>query len=171
MINYILGVDPGLRGALALYCLRTQKIVEIVDMPINDDGVDPVALHQELRYLWSLDVMALVEDVHSRPRQAGAFAFGFYTGIVHGVLAAVGIPILKVAPSQWKPAMGLRCGRDEKPADTKDRARALAQQMFPDVAKSFARKKDDGRAEAALIAAYGAARGIDSFKRRNQKRK
>lgn len=171
MTDYILGVDPGLKGALALYCLRTKTIVGIIDIPTNDDGVDAKALSDEIDIWSDHDVVALIEDVHSRPRQAGAFNFGFGTGIIHGVLASWGFKTIKVAPSLWKPAMGLRLMPGETPADTKDRARALAQKMFPDHAKSFARKKDDGRAEAALIAAYGAARGIDSFKRRNQKRK
>tara|TARA_Y100000310_G_C20685193_1_gene818521 strand:+ start:544 stop:1197 length:654 start_codon:yes stop_codon:yes gene_type:complete len=36
----------------------------------------------------------------------------------------------------------------------KDTARELAQEMFPDIADSFKRKKDDGRAEACLIAYF-----------------
>jgi crossover junction endodeoxyribonuclease RuvC len=38
----------------------------------------------------------------------------------------------------------------------KDTSRQLAMQRFPDYAEKFVRKKDDGRAEAALIALYGA---------------
>jgi crossover junction endodeoxyribonuclease RuvC len=37
----------------------------------------------------------------------------------------------------------------------KDAARGVAIQRFPAMAGAFARKKDDGRAEAALIALYG----------------
>jgi crossover junction endodeoxyribonuclease RuvC len=35
------------------------------------------------------------------------------------------------------------------------RPRALALRLFPSTAEHFARKKDHGRAEAALIARYG----------------
>ena len=40
----------------------------------------------------------------------------------------------------------------------KDQSRALASNLFPQSAYLFKRVKDDGRAEAALIAYYGAAK-------------
>ena len=41
-------------------------------------------------------------------------------------------------------------------ADGKNECRALATRLFPSCATSFERKKDAGRAEAALLAYYGA---------------
>jgi hypothetical protein len=42
----------------------------------------------------------------------------------------------------------------EDKADRKDAARKRACQLFPQVAGLFSRVKDDGRAEAALLAYY-----------------
>lgn len=168
---YILGVDPGLHGACALYDVEANRLVDVIDMPTNGHGVDALELGRAICGYSNWDLVALVEDVHSRPRQAGAFAFGLYTGIVHGVLGALEIPVVKVAPSYWKPAMGLTCLATEQATGTKDRARSLAQHLWPESAESFARKKDDGRAEAALIARFGAMKGIDSLRKRNQKTK
>jgi crossover junction endodeoxyribonuclease RuvC len=53
-----------------------------------------------------------------------------------------------VKPQKWKKHFSL--DKD------KDKSRALANRRFPDNHQDFARKKDDGRAEAALIALYGA---------------
>lgn len=164
MIPVILGVDPGLHGALAVYSPEvkgcsgpsdTAGLATVYDMPITKDGsIDIPALSMLVkRFAWP-STTAVVENVHSRPRQAGAFSFGLYTGIVHGVLGAYGIPTALITPTEWKRAMGLTRGEDESKADTKDRARALATQLFPTLTEQFNRKKDDGRAEALLLALY-----------------
>lgn len=59
-----------------------------------------------------------------------------------------------VTPQQWKRHHGL-LGAD------KDAARAVASRMFPGA--SLARTRDVGRADALLIAAYGASRCAPSF--------
>lgn len=171
--DFILGVDPGRTGALALYALDSSSAlaafgttvpVAIFDMPQAEKGLDPAKLADIISEVHTLvpegaQLLAVVENVNSRPRQAGAFAFGFSTGMVHGALAAYGIPIATVTPAQWKPAMGLGRRIDESQAQTKDRARALAIRLFPALAKQFSRKKDDGRAEALLIAVYFSRKG------------
>ena len=47
---------------------------------------------------------AVVERVHSMPRQgeASTFSFGCSFGVVLGVLGAMGIPFELVAPKVWK---------------------------------------------------------------------
>jgi crossover junction endodeoxyribonuclease RuvC len=66
-------------------------------------------------------------------------------------LAACGVPTSFFTPACWKRAVGLSL-------DSKDAARAEAIRRWPGKAAIFARVKDDGRAEAALIAAAGLAR-------------
>ena len=153
-----LGLDPGAMGAIAVYNPADPAASAVWDMPRDRKGkVDAplvAALLRGLRLEYGKDVRAGVELVSSRPRQAGAFSFGLYTGILHGALAACGIPAVSVPPAVWKPSMGLGRGREETNTQTKDRARALAAQLFPSLAGKFARKGDDGRAEALLIAVY-----------------
>jgi crossover junction endodeoxyribonuclease RuvC len=67
--------------------------------------------------------------------------------MIEGVAAGMRIPYSLVIPQTWKKALGV-------PAD-KNAARARACQLFPNMASKFARVKDDGRAEAALIALFG----------------
>jgi crossover junction endodeoxyribonuclease RuvC len=152
--DFILGVDAGLCGALALYNVKRPENSEVASMPLVDGALDSSALADIVFTLHRSNIHAAVENVHSRPRQAGAFNFGLSTGIVHGILAANGIPMTLVAPSKWKPAMGLQRSPDEPAEATKDRARALASKLFPNLARQFKRKKDDGRAEALLLAVY-----------------
>jgi crossover junction endodeoxyribonuclease RuvC len=61
---------------------------------------------------------------------------------------------LPLTPPSWKRLVGLPPGRD----GAKDAARAEAIRRWPEKAGLFARVKDDGRAEAALIAVAGMKR-------------
>ena len=174
--SFILGVDPGLGGALALYDARsthhqlipTPPAHRVFDAPLTIRGAHTVLdaraladLVGELVFDCEKDVAACVENVNSRPRQAGAFNFGLSTGIVHGVLAAHGIPMALAAPAKWKASMGLARFPEETPEQNKSRARALATQLFPSLTEQFKRVKDDGRAEAMLLAVYFA--NLESF--------
>jgi len=72
------------------------------------------------------------------------FTFGRGLGIVEGVALGAGIPVRWVSPAKWKRALGLS-------AD-KGASRRRAIELWPAQSAMFARVKDDGRAEAALIA-------------------
>jgi crossover junction endodeoxyribonuclease RuvC len=147
-----LGVDPGLGGALAVYA---PSGVLTWDMPVLEvKGKRRIDMHA----LWSLvqeilavhePVLAVVEDVHAMPKQGvtSSFTFGRVAAAVEMALVAAGIPLHLVTPGAWKRLMGLS-------AD-KDASRLKASRLFPACAGQWARKKDDGRAEAALLAYYG----------------
>ena len=59
-----------------------------------------------------------------------------------------------IAPPSWKRAVGIAPGKE----GAKDAARSEAIRRWPNKAQLFARIKDDGRAEAALIGIAGLAR-------------
>lgn len=163
-IKFFLGVDPGLDGAIALFDLDHPEHSSVFSMPTMTRNkhrvIDPSALASSVHCLISgkadHEILGVIENVHSRPRQAGAFNFGLSTGIVHGILAAFNIDFVLVAPTAWKPALGLSLRPNETPAENKTRSRILAAKTFPHLAEAFSRVKDDGRAEALLIATYQA---------------
>jgi crossover junction endodeoxyribonuclease RuvC len=68
-------------------------------------------------------------------------------GIAKGVVGSLHIPTINVAPTKWKKHFGLTADKEQ--------ARALAISTWP-FSEHFRRKKDNGRAEAALLALYGA---------------
>lgn len=152
----IIGVDPGASGAIAVLDLENRSLV-VIDMPTAKvkrgprtvNQVDAVRLAEALKP-HAEDAHAMVEKVWSMPGQgvASTFAFGRAAGIIEGVLAALDIPFSLIPPATWTKTMRLFGG--------KDGSRARAQELFPDQAHLFARKKDDGRADAALIACYAA---------------
>jgi crossover junction endodeoxyribonuclease RuvC len=156
----ILGIDPGIGGALALLS-DAGELVDVLDMPVLRDGPKGRAavngpLLAEAIYRWHA-TRAYVELVGARPGEGavGAFSFGRSRGIIEGVLAAAGVPVEMIAPPAWKRAVGIGPGR----AGAKDMARSEAIRRWPGKAGLFARVKDDGRAEAALIAIAGLKRG------------
>jgi hypothetical protein len=144
----ILGVDPGLSGAIAFYFPLTPDRIAVEDMPVAGGEVSGALLAEMVvSFQPSLAIIEQVAAGHGWGRSA-CFNFGRSAGRVDGVLAALAIPIKYVSPNVWK--KHYRLSRD------KDESRARALQLFPSCAEHFKRKKDDGRAEAALIAKYGA---------------
>jgi crossover junction endodeoxyribonuclease RuvC len=145
----ILGVDPGLSGAVAFYFPVAPDRIAAEDMPVVAGEVDCATL--AARILQMGPAFAVVERVASMPKQgvASTFKFGASYGAVRGVLAALQIRTHLVAPAIWK--KHFRIDSD------KEKARALALRLFAASPEHFSRKKDHGRAEAALLAVYGAS--------------
>jgi hypothetical protein len=73
-----------------------------------------------------------------------AFAFGRGLGVIEGALASFERPTTMVRPQVWTKALGV--GSD------KGAHRLAAQRLWPADAQVFNRVKDDGRADAALLA-------------------
>jgi len=149
----IIGIDPGKTGAIAmLYQAGHPKWgkLYIEDMPVLGKEINGAAFADILEEF--PPIIIYIEAVNSRlmGRQS-AFNFGQGIGVLKGVIAAKRISYCQVSPAKWKSHFKL-------PAD-KDAARAKATQLFPANADLFKRKKDDGRAEAALIALYAQQTG------------
>ena len=155
-MSFIIGCDPGAAGAIAII-EDNGTLVHVFDMPsveIVSNGkakrrVSPEMLAAELRLYADQGACAVVEQVGAMPGQgvSSMFAFGQAFGIVLGVMAGLAIPCQTVTPAKWKKDMKLNTG--------KDAARAKAAQIWPAQAGEFKRVKDDGKAEAALIALWG----------------
>jgi hypothetical protein len=143
----IMGVDPGASGAVAFYYPKYPQRVAVYDVPIVGKEINCSALMQLVQT--HAPEMAVIELVHSMPKQgvASSFSFGMAFGMVRGVVSGAFIPTHLVSPTKWKKHFGLD--------SDKEKARALAISKWPECAH-FNRKKDHGRAEAALLALYGA---------------
>jgi len=152
----VLGIDPGLKGALAFY-VPASKELSFYDMPLRKNSISKKnvinipTLNRTIGLYASGINFAAIEDVASMPNDGvvSAFRFGFGTGILHGVVAAHGIKIVPIKAGVWKSALGLD--------RVKANSIALAKKLFPDNAAQFTKSKD-GRAEAALIAHFAAER-------------
>ena len=162
MKPYILGIDPGLYGALAFVeMVAGTPRCQIVDMPITPtlvngvlrDRVNKAALDE----LFSLKQHTLrcvvIEDVHALPKDGPvqAFTFGYGLGLLHGICQVYDLTVVNVPPHSWKSKYGLN--------SDKHKSRAVASRFFPHNASVWTRAKDDGRAEAALLGLLGFTEG------------
>ena len=150
----VVGIDPGLEGAIAF--LLDGQLLSVSDLPTVEvkhgkgsrKELSPALLHDMLVHTEIRIHKATVEDVNSFGMgRTSAFRFGQNVGTILSVLACCGIRTEMVIPGKWKKTFGL--GKD------KELSRAAAIKMWPDQSHYFSRKKDDGRAEACLIAEYG----------------
>lgn len=152
----ILGVDPGASGALVIIDTTTNTLT-VIDMPTVEIKrgtrmVRQVSAQHVADALCEAKIdHAFVEKVGAMPGQgvSSMFAFGRAAGVVEGVLAALRIPTTYVTPQEWQKNMRVIGG--------KDGSRNRASQLWPNQSQLFGRKKDDGRADAALIAGYGSS--------------
>lgn len=168
-LRLTIGIDPGNSGAVA--CVADGVPDDVFDMPTNPRAtgtgrmIDAQQLHARLRDVLArhqgADVLVVLELVNGFSRDGGPFAFKFgqADGIARGVLGSLRLPVLEVRPQEWKGHFGLLAPRAKKgepkpPAPGKDASRARVVAMFPDQALPFLRAKDDGRAEALLLALW-----------------
>ena len=167
MITTTLGGDPGLHGAIGRLTATGDRLrVRVWDMPtlalsVGGKTRTRIDLHQLATLMAVLaagePALAVFEDLSGRPStvrgadgkprvQSGQWEQGFNCCAPVMAAAAAGVPYRMARPADWK-------RRLDVPAD-KDAARLRASQLFPDDAHQWARVKDDGRAEAALLSLY-----------------
>lgn len=157
-----LGIDPGADGAFV--AVDDGRIVAHLDMPMIQTTstaktkagnhkvkrtLDGYAVARWLVNLGEVGTVA-IEHVGVMPGQGAvsAFTFGHGVGTVQGILIALGLPWTTVRPQAWTRALGV--GPD------KGTHRQEAMRLYPQSAALFARVRDDGRADGALIAHYAA---------------
>ena len=151
MSGIVIGIDPGFSGAIAIW-RPAERAIAIHDMPVSPGPKGKTELlHGALFDLLNVPPCDVwVESVGAMPGQgvSSMFRFGQTVGAIHMAVAARGHSLRLVTPAKWKGAFGL--------SKDKGAARGYAARRFPANAKDFARVRDDGRAEASLIALYGA---------------
>jgi len=158
----IIGIDPGLNGAIASINPQTKQCI-VFDTPTltiksktkNKNEYDIQSMISLLSSIEDIHSVYL-EKVHSMPGQgvASMFSMGYGYGLWIGILAALKIPYNLVIPQQWKKVM--LSGMTSEDKQNKKTSIIRAQQLYPD-AKIFGTRGGgkDGRAEALLIATYG----------------
>lgn len=150
-MSYYIGCDPGKSGAIVsigrdvdMIRLNTDKLTEkdIVDF-LNDKNL--------------LDCYVLTEAVgpnrnrskgEARQGASSMFSFGMNYGFVRGILAANNMRRAFIAPQKWQQGFGLIKRKDETNTQKKNRHKAKAQELFPEVKVTL------WNCDALLLAAY-----------------
>ena len=151
----IIGIDPGLNGAIAV--LQENKVKEIFDVPVMPEGkknkrqLNSAQLVKLLKDIISdnKEVAVIVENVSAMPGQGvtSMFNFGQTFGAIKGICASLNLPIFYVRPAKWKKHFDLINA-------SKDASRTKAIEMYPSISDRLRKKKDVNKADAILIARY-----------------
>jgi crossover junction endodeoxyribonuclease RuvC len=154
-----IGIDPGLHGAVAVI---RNHFVGVWDTPttIVKRGKKkhtvylPASMVEVLKHIidhFGTPTVVGLEEVHAMPGQGvtSMFSMGKGSGLWEGIITALGMPLVRIIPQRWKKEM-LADGRGKD----KQASIVRALELFPEAASYMARKKDEGRAEAILIAEY-----------------
>lgn len=157
----VVGIDPGLSGAIAVWDV-SNKLLAIHDMPTVSIKSGKSTKNQLSEAMLASIIRqvkpehAYLEFVSAMPGQgvSSMFNFGMGYGAIKGVLAALEVPFTTVTPVKWQ--------RDLAVAKGKEGNRLRAAQLFPEYAHLFVRVKDDGRADAALLAHWGAVQSYQA---------
>lgn len=152
------GIDPGATGAIALLD-ENGGFLNFIDYPGS-----PAALWPLLLGLFkNIHVkLAVLELVHSMPKQgvSSSFKFGTNFGIWEMACAAMGWPTELITPQRWRKI--LDSSVPQKPE--KEDLRQYALRRWPEAAQFLAHKKDHGRSEALIMAAYARLKVLGEVK-------
>ena len=148
----LLGIDPGIHGALALVEFNVDagpQLVDVLDVPVIGTGAKERVNTMLIRDWLAQQTPdhALIERAGSMPKQgvASTFKYARAVGSLETVVACLDIPYSIIEPSTWKKFHHL-IGAD------KEASRQRVLQLFPGSHTWFSRKMDHQRAEAVLIA-------------------
>lgn len=145
-MKFYLGIDPGFSGAWGLID-HNSKYISCGDMLNNGTHILSRHVHAEIvQAIDRQDLEGVIESVHSMPNQgvSSSFKFGMAFGMAIAIMERINCPWHLVTPHKWKRDMGL--------TSDKDQSLEMARQMWPKA--PLARKKDNGRAEALLMAEW-----------------
>ena len=151
----IIGVDPGISGAISI--IENKKILEVYDTPTMIEGkknkrqINSAQVTNIIkeRLNKEKEVVVVVEQVNAMPGQGvtSMFNFGQSFGVIKGICAALSLPIYFVRPTKWKKHFNLI-------KTNKDASRTKVIEAYPEISSKLYRKKDSNRADAILIALY-----------------
>ena len=151
----VIGIDPGLSGAIAI--LEDNKVLQIFDMPVMAEGKKNKRQLNSAQLVniikentqGSEEKAVVVEQVNAMPGQGvtSMFNFGQTFGAIKGICAALNLPIFFVRPAKWKKYYNLINTQ-------KDASRTRAIEIFPYFSSQLSKKKDAYKADAILIASF-----------------
>ena len=147
-MKYIIGIDPGDKGGIAVLD-NAHKVIDVVKMPDT-----PLDILEFLRKYNPDETAAYLENVgHGIPGQSSSATANFarHNGHLEMALMALGFTTEKVTPQKWQKMYQLGKSSDYEKAEWKRRLKAKAQELFPTLGKKLNRLTCD----ALLIALYG----------------
>lgn len=132
-----LGIDPGASGGLSsISPLSSLRKVTVTAIPMPETERDVWEWFKTGRSAVEFAVIEKVGGfIQGNPAPGSAmFNFGRGTGLLIGFLIACHIPFEEITPQKWQKGLGIAPRRkDEEKTQFKNRLKAFAQKLFPDI--------------------------------------
>ena len=160
--THVIGVDPGLEGAMVhldhLRQVRSFAKTPVVRSSSNSGGKTQYNEREMAEVLQGMVraaqaegalVKVAVEDVHAAPGQGvvSMFRFGYGYGLWCGIVAQLGVPLVRIRPQAWQRLA--YAGRDS--SDKKQASILVAREKWPALPLR-SKSADSGVSDAALLA-------------------
>tara|TARA_Y100000816_G_C26008428_1_gene527132 strand:- start:363 stop:857 length:495 start_codon:yes stop_codon:yes gene_type:complete len=154
---YIIGIDPGISGAICFF--ENGKVIDVLEMPSMAEGkknkkqVNGAQIYSEINSRIKdkpkNQICVVIEHVSAMPGQGvtSMFNFGQSFGVLKGICSAMQLSMYFVRPAKWKKYFNLI--KTEKQA-----SRTKVIEIFPYIAPILSKKKDINKADAILIASF-----------------
>ena len=154
---YIIGVDPGISGAICFF--ENGRIIDVIDMPSMAEGkqnkrqVNGSQIYNEIKNrtanIEKKHICVVIEHVSAMPGQGvtSMFNFGQSFGVLKGICSAMQLPMYFVRPAKWKKYFNLI-------KTQKEASRTKVIEIFPEISTKLSKKKDTNKADAILIASF-----------------
>ncbi|CAA6669164.1 unnamed protein product [Spirodela intermedia] len=154
-VQCVIGIDPDVSGGLAVLKGDTAQVFDSPHLKVLvgktlRKRLDPRSIVHLLQSFGApRGTTAYIEQSMPFPQDGkqGWWSGGYTYGLWIGILVASGFSVVPVSSRSWKDHFELFGSREA----------AIA--LFPSLESQLRRKKDHGRAEALLIAAYGKGLG------------
>lgn len=153
MRQIVVGIDPGLKGALAWR--RDSRLWGFKPMPVVDNEID---------FTEVLKLLKAINPTHAFLERAvsfgmglkGAFSYGRGFGFIELALRQAEIPVTHIEPGKWAKLAHEGISKDLKP---KVKSAIAVKRLLPQTAGTIPVSKNgtmhDGIVDALLIAFYG----------------
>jgi hypothetical protein len=152
--SYVIAIDPGLSGALCLYNITTNKVVEVLNTPTYKKD-KKTWLHGKNIYNklqeWSLltnKVIIETQTITGRDGNKSAMTTLKNFGMLLGILSTLDFIIEEIAANHWQSIIlkdVIDPGEPIKMKPTKRKAMVLTKEFNP---------KNDGQADCIALAIY-----------------
>lgn len=154
--KYILGVDPGKKGAFVLIDSEKQ-IITWTKMPLIKREYDLRNIACALKHAREYDCMVYLEFCNSfgKGGKKSFYVQGIGHGIIRGMLFALELRYREVSPSMWQKVIYAGMPKNLQPKEKAQLVFSQEYQLDKDREFPVAKASQEGLIDAFLIAQYG----------------
>lgn len=153
--KYVIGIDPGLTGAMCLYNITTNKVVEVLNTPTYKKDkkklLNGLLISNKLEEWYKLTTKVVIESqtiIRGKDGTKSAMSTMRNFGYLLGILDSLDFEVIEVSPSAWQSTLlkdVVDPGEPIKLKPTKRKSLVLTRDFNP---------KGDGQADAICLAIW-----------------